>query len=363
MKAQGSITVGLVPGETKTGQVQIRNMTDVALIGLAVEVADLPDVLSAEFTLPDELPGSGAIMLTYSITAAADAGPLSGSTSVMITTAEGVSINIPLAATVTPLRAQLVTDPGYLRSGMLRGSQTAVSFKVVTTNVDAGPIPDHFSFALTEPGIPSTFFDILVQVDIDSTNPIVQVSSVTGNGVTLIPVVHSAQSVPEPMTLSLLVWGLAGIVPMRYLLKQAKEHRPLARQARWGGRVKEQHRTLVFPSSVVCNVYHLRESRMTHMVRKQIYIEKRHERVLKQLSEAVGVSEAEIVRRAIEREAVDEKRRIEESDRSACEKIISFVKGRQGSSKKHAYKWRRQDAYEPQEGRIIKSKSIATSLE
>ncbi len=40
------------------------------------------------------------------------------------------------------------------------------------------------------------------------------------------------------------------------------------------------------------------------MVRKQIYIEERHERLLKRISKARGVSEAELIRRAIEREAV-----------------------------------------------------------
>ena len=93
------------------------------------------------------------------------------------------------------------------------------------------------------------------------------------------------------------------------------------------------------------------------MVRKQIYIEQRHQRLLKQLSDAVGVSEAEIIRRAIEREAVGNRTRTLGPDPSAWEKIISFVEGRKGSPKKRAYKWRRQDAYEPREGRLAKSKS------
>ena len=39
---------------------------------------------------------------------------------------------------------------------------------------------------------------------------------------------------------------------------------------------------------------------MAEMVRKQIYIEGRHERLLKQISKARGVSEAELIREAIE---------------------------------------------------------------
>jgi hypothetical protein len=98
------------------------------------------------------------------------------------------------------------------------------------------------------------------------------------------------------------------------------------------------------------------EAIMAQMVRKQIYIEQRQERVLKQLSEAVGVSEAEIIRRAIEREALGERTHLGESDRSAWDKIIAFVEGRKGSPSARPYKWKRQDAYEPRENRLTKSK-------
>ena len=43
---------------------------------------------------------------------------------------------------------------------------------------------------------------------------------------------------------------------------------------------------------------------MAEMVRKQIYIEERHERLLKRISKARGVSEAELIRQAIERETI-----------------------------------------------------------
>ncbi len=45
---------------------------------------------------------------------------------------------------------------------------------------------------------------------------------------------------------------------------------------------------------------------MAEMVRKQIYIQERHERLLKRISKARGVSEAELIRQAIERETVGE---------------------------------------------------------
>ena len=41
---------------------------------------------------------------------------------------------------------------------------------------------------------------------------------------------------------------------------------------------------------------------MTRMVRKQIYIEPRHEALLKRLARETGATEAEIIRQAIERQ-------------------------------------------------------------
>jgi hypothetical protein len=42
---------------------------------------------------------------------------------------------------------------------------------------------------------------------------------------------------------------------------------------------------------------------MTQMIRKQVYIEPRHDDILKRLSRARGATEAQIIRSAIEREA------------------------------------------------------------
>jgi len=44
---------------------------------------------------------------------------------------------------------------------------------------------------------------------------------------------------------------------------------------------------------------------MSNMVRKQIYINRRQQALLKRLSEQRGISEAEIIRQAIDREAAN----------------------------------------------------------
>ena len=92
-----------------------------------------------------------------------------------------------------------------------------VSFLLdLTTNVDAGPVPDEFTFSIldnTLNPIPTTagmFFDVFVQIDIDSSNPTVTIYAsdtsrvpVAGGG----PIdlgLPTVQTVPEPNTMALV---------------------------------------------------------------------------------------------------------------------------------------------------------------
>lgn len=86
---------------------------------------------------------------------------------------------------------------------------------------------------------------------------------------------------------------------------------------------------------------------VTQMVRKQIYIQKRQQILLKRLSEARGVSEAEIIRQAIDREASRATTQPTTRDRAAWEEVLHFVEARktQGAAGE-PYRWRREDAYE-----------------
>ncbi|MFB3886636.1 MAG: CopG family transcriptional regulator [Thermodesulfobacteriota bacterium] len=91
---------------------------------------------------------------------------------------------------------------------------------------------------------------------------------------------------------------------------------------------------------------------MAEMVRKQIYIQERHERLLKRISKARGVSEAELIRQAIERETVGEKPLLT-PDQEAWDKILCFAKGRKALRPGvRPYRWNRQDAYEEREKRF-----------
>ncbi len=91
---------------------------------------------------------------------------------------------------------------------------------------------------------------------------------------------------------------------------------------------------------------------MSEMVRKQFYIQKRQHLLLKGLSQTRGVSEAEIIRQAIEREATGVSSRPPLTDRAAWEEILDFVETRKAQgSEGDPYQWNREDAYNEREDR------------
>jgi hypothetical protein len=86
---------------------------------------------------------------------------------------------------------------------------------------------------------------------------------------------------------------------------------------------------------------------MARMLRKQIYIEKRQRTLLKRLAKKRGVSEAEIIRQAIDHEAAGRPDPVLPLDQDAWEEALAFMQARrklgvQGTP----YQWRREDAYE-----------------
>ncbi len=94
---------------------------------------------------------------------------------------------------------------------------------------------------------------------------------------------------------------------------------------------------------------------MTQMIRKQIYIQKRQQTLLKRLAKARGTSEAEIIRQAIEREARTGTQQQTQPDPTALDELIQFALSR----RKHGvtaepYQWNRADAYDERLSRFDK---------
>lgn len=95
----------------------------------------------------------------------------------------------------------------------------------------------------------------------------------------------------------------------------------------------------------------------TQMVRKQIYIQKRQEALLKRLSQARGLSEAEIIRQAIEREASGAPIQSAIIDQNAWQELVAFVEARQSTVRSgKPYRWNREEIYSERESRWLRDR-------
>jgi hypothetical protein len=95
----------------------------------------------------------------------------------------------------------------------------------------------------------------------------------------------------------------------------------------------------------------------TRMVRKQIYLQSRQNALLKRLARVRGLSEAEIIRQAIEREISGVPVQPAQSDRAAWQELIAFLDARQQSSSGgQPYRWNREDIYAERENRWLRDR-------
>jgi hypothetical protein len=84
---------------------------------------------------------------------------------------------------------------------------------------------------------------------------------------------------------------------------------------------------------------------MPRMIRKQIYIESRQEITLKQQARALGITEAEVIRRAIDRQMISV--RLGTRDPKAWDREKAFIVKRMAKRPTSGGRqWKRDDAYE-----------------
>jgi hypothetical protein len=102
-----------------------------------------------------------------------------------------------------------------------------------------------------------------------------------------------------------------------------------------------------------------KEAVMANMVRKQIYIAKRQQAALRRLAEAEGVSEAEIIRQAIDQRAAGAPAQRLPADTEAWEQGLAFMRAlqAQGPLPNQKRTWRREDAYAEREARYDRKHS------
>ena len=94
----------------------------------------------------------------------------------------------------------------------------------------------------------------------------------------------------------------------------------------------------------------------TDMVRKQIYIHRRQQNLLRQLARQCGVSEAEIIRRAIDRETILQEIPLSEDSHTALEEILqaAYAHLTQPAATGEPYRFNRSEIYEERENRWIR---------
>ena len=84
---------------------------------------------------------------------------------------------------------------------------------------------------------------------------------------------------------------------------------------------------------------------MAHMIRKQVYIEPRQDAILKRLARTLGLTEAELVRRAIDQQGAATPAGMR--DLAAWEREKSFIAQRMAAGPVSSQRrWRREDVYE-----------------
>jgi hypothetical protein len=97
---------------------------------------------------------------------------------------------------------------------------------------------------------------------------------------------------------------------------------------------------------------------MSEMVRKQVYIHRRQEMLLKRLARLRGTSEAEVIRQAIDHEGEKSQPLDCQYDPSAWDEIIQMIEGRKKLGiTSEAYQWNRQEIYAERENRWLRDRS------
>jgi len=93
------------------------------------------------------------------------------------------------------------------------------------------------------------------------------------------------------------------------------------------------------------------------MIRKQVYIEERHDRLLKHRASQRGVTEAEIIREALDRADVGDSRASHRSDPAAGREAISFMRSlaRRRRRAPAGRGWTRESLYDERIGRWQRS--------
>ncbi len=89
------------------------------------------------------------------------------------------------------------------------------------------------------------------------------------------------------------------------------------------------------------------------MIRKEVYIDERHDQTLERLARERGVTEAEIIREAIDR--VENDGTPQTRNPEAARKFFAFIREIEQGPRRPLPRWNRESLYEERIGRWVKS--------
>lgn len=92
---------------------------------------------------------------------------------------------------------------------------------------------------------------------------------------------------------------------------------------------------------------------MTRMVRKQVYIEPRHDALLKRRARELGVTEAELIRRGIEYITAADADEEEEREDAWAELDAAMEEAAQVIAPQTGRQWTREELYEERIDRVV----------
>jgi hypothetical protein len=139
--APASLGLTMAPDTGIGGQVTLKNLGDAPLSGLQATPVGLPANVNATVTLvTNVLAANGTVAVSYAI-GVTGTTPSPATFTLRATSAEGVTVDLPVSVTIRPLQAQLVAQPASLLAGMVIGGQKLVTFELVNQGgATSGPV-------------------------------------------------------------------------------------------------------------------------------------------------------------------------------------------------------------------------------
>ncbi len=123
------IPLNLIPGIPVTGQIELGNIGETDISGINAVVQNAAENISITMEPPSDLERLSSANIKYTIKASDDS--VSKNEAIIeITSNNGGRASVIFDIAVVPARSKLMTDPGYLECGMVRGKQRMFGFEL-----------------------------------------------------------------------------------------------------------------------------------------------------------------------------------------------------------------------------------------